>query len=190
MSLTTLPFNITICGLSELRMHRDARVSHVLSILDPEFPAPTAFDDYGAHARLELRFDDIINEQEKLRAPQIEHVEALLAFGAGLEKEPNAHLLVHCHMGISRSTASTALLVAQAAPDMAPENIFNELLKIRPQIWPNLRIIEMGDARLGRNGTMVAALRNLYRTQIEHDPSWVSEIRAEGRGREINLAYS
>ena len=185
-----LPFKITICGLSELRLHHAARVSHVLSILDPEFPAPTAFADYGAHEKLELRFDDIIHEQEKLTAPQPEHVEALLAFGAGLESEPAAHLLVHCHMGISRSTASTALLVAQAAPSMAADDIFAELHKIRPQIWPNLRIIEMGDEKLGRNGTLVAALRNLYRTQIERDPKWVDEIRAGGRGREINLAYS
>jgi predicted protein tyrosine phosphatase len=186
----TLPFKITICGLSELRLHRAAQVSHVLSILDPEFPAPTAFADYGAHEKLELRFDDIIHERETLRAPQPEHVEQLLAFGAGLEREPGAHLLVHCHMGISRSTASTALLVAQAAPAMPAEDIFNELLKIRPQIWPNLRIVEIGDAKLGRGGTMVAALRNLYRTQIERDPNWVDEIRAEGRGREINLAFS
>ena len=185
-----LPFRITICGLSELRLHRDAQVSHVLSILDPEFPAPTAFADYGAHDRLELRFDDIIHEQEQLTAPQPAHVEALLAFGAGLEQAPDAHLLVHCHMGISRSTASTALLVAQAAPAMAAADIFAELLKIRPQIWPNLRIIEMGDAKLGRGGALVAALRGLYRTQIERDPRWVDEIRAGGRGREINLAYS
>ncbi len=187
---TPLPFKITICGLSELRQHRDAHVTHVLSILDPEFPAPTAFADYGAHAKLELRFDDIVNEQEKLQAPQPEHVDALLKFGAGLEREPDAHLLVHCHMGISRSTSSTALLVAQAAPDMAPAEIFAELLKIRPQIWPNLRIIEMGDKKLGRNGTMVAALRDLYRLRIEQEPNWVAEMRAEGRGREINLAYS
>lgn len=186
----TLPFKITICGLSELRQHRDARVTHVLSILDPEFPAPAAFADYGAHKKLELRFDDIINEQERLKAPQPEHVEALLKFGAGLERERDAHLLVHCHMGISRSTSSTALLVAQSAPAMPPAAIFSELRKIRPQIWPNLRIIEMGDKRLGRDGTMVTALRDLYRSQIERDPNWVAEMRAEGRGREINLAYS
>ena len=185
-----LPFPITICGLSELRLHRNAQVSHVLSILDPAFPAPDVFGDYGAHMRLELRFDDIIHEQEKLRAPQMADVEALLGFGRALDAEPAAHLLVHCHMGISRSTASTALLVAQKCPGAAANDIFNELLKIRPQIWPNLRLIEMGDKMLGRNGAMIAGLRNLYRTQIERDPNWVAEMRAEGRGREINLAYS
>ncbi len=186
----TLPFKITICGLSELRQHAAARVTHVLSILDPDWPAPSAFADYGAHQKLELRFDDIINEEPRLQAPQLSHVEALLKFGAGLEREPDAHLLVHCHMGISRSTSSTALLVAQAAPQMPPAEIFTELHKIRPQIWPNLRIIEMGDKLLNRNGTLLAALRELYRAQIERDPSWVPNMRAEGRGREINHAYT
>ena len=182
----TLPFKVTICGLTELHQHSTAQVSHVLSILDPEFPVPTAFGDYGAHKKLELRFDDIIHEREKLRAPRIEHVEQLLGFGAGLK--PDAHLLVHCHMGISRSTASTALLVAQAAPGMEAADIFSALRQIRPQIWPNLRIIEMGDEKLGRGGSLVAALRDLYRTQIELDASWVELIRAEGRGREVDLA--
>lgn len=182
-----LPFKVTICGLTELRLHRAAQVSHVLSILDPAYPVPDAFADYGAHAKLELRFHDIIVEREAEVLPQQAHVDQVLEFGADLAAD--AHLLVHCHMGISRSTASTALLVAQAAPEMAAEDIFGELLKIRPQIWPNLRIVEMGDERLGRGGSMVAAVRNLYRTQIERDPKWVDEIRGEGRAREINLAF-
>jgi len=185
-----LPFKITICGLAELRLHRNARVSHVLSILDPEFPAPAVFADYGAHAKLELRFDDIIQEEDSLRAPQMADVQALLDFGRSLDAEPNAHLLVHCHMGVSRSTASTALLVAQKCPTAPADEIFMELLKIRPQIWPNLRLIELGDAALGRNGELVAGLRNLYRTQIGHDPALVADMRAGGRAREINLAYS
>ena len=181
-----LPFKITICGLTELRLHRAAKVSHVLSILDPAYPVPEAFTDYGAHKKLELRFHDIIQAHGAQELPQLAHVEQVLEFGADLAAD--AHLLVHCHMGISRSTASTALLVAQAAPEMPAEDIFNELLKIRPQIWPNLRIIEMGDAKLGRGGTMISALRNLYRIQIERNPNWIDEIRGEGRGREINLA--
>ena len=68
----TLPFKITVCGLAELNLHRGAKVSHVLSILDPEYPAPEVFGTYGEHAKLELRFDDIIEEAPGLlRAPAI-----------------------------------------------------------------------------------------------------------------------
>ena len=56
------PFRITVCGIEELSGHCDANVSHVLSILDPEWPVPEAFGAFGEHARLELRFHDIIDE--------------------------------------------------------------------------------------------------------------------------------
>jgi hypothetical protein len=37
-----------------------AGVSHVVSILDPDWPMPSAFGACGEHQRLELRFDDLI----------------------------------------------------------------------------------------------------------------------------------
>lgn len=181
-----LPFKITVCGVSELYDHRAANVTHVLSIIDPESPSPDEFYDYGAHRRLELRFLDIVATEPRPYAPQISDIEALLAFGAGLEYEPDAHLLVHCHMGISRSTAAAALLLAQAAPQLPADDLFNHLLAMRAQTWPNLRIIELGDEILGRNGTLVAGVRNLYITQLERDANWAHA----GRAREIRLAYS
>jgi hypothetical protein len=94
-----------------------------LSILDPDWPVPDAFGAYGDHARLEFRFNDVIEESYPDRsAPQQEHVADLLAFGRGLLGVPHddAHHLLHCHAGISRSTASKALVLAQALPDVRP----------------------------------------------------------------------
>ncbi len=186
----TLPFKITICGLAELDLHRDAKVSHVLSILDPEWPVPEVFGEYGEHEKLELRFHDIIEDEPESLPPQLFHVKQLLAFGRSLVREParQAHLLVHCHAGISRSSASLALLVAQAAPSRPAEKIFADILAIRPQIWPNLRIIEMGDALLKRNGELVAAVAAIYRHQIENEPGLADNFRAFGRGREVDAA--
>jgi predicted protein tyrosine phosphatase len=56
----TASFKITVCGIEELTEHCEARVSHVVSILDPAWPVPLALDTYREHERLELRFDDII----------------------------------------------------------------------------------------------------------------------------------
>jgi hypothetical protein len=42
-----LPFRITVCGLDELAGRCEARISHVLSILDPEWPVPEAFGTFG-----------------------------------------------------------------------------------------------------------------------------------------------
>jgi hypothetical protein len=41
----------------------DAKVSHVVSILDPEWPVPEVFGTFGEHAKLGLRFHDIIDER-------------------------------------------------------------------------------------------------------------------------------
>ncbi|MGC1411717.1 MAG: protein-tyrosine-phosphatase [Acetobacteraceae bacterium] len=188
---TFAPFKITVCGIEELSGHRDANVSHVLSILDPEWPVPEAFDTFGEHAKLELRFHDIIDVRDAdMIAPQQEHVAELLTFGRGLLDEPpaDAHLLVHCHAGVSRSTASIALILAQSLPDVSAGRIFEEVLRIRPQAWPNLRILELGDAQLDRRGELVAAAAGIYRTQLDARQYRVDQMRSNGRGREIEAA--
>jgi predicted protein tyrosine phosphatase len=112
-----IPFDMTICGIEELGGHAALGATHVLSILDPEYPVPEAFGQYGEHARLERRFHDIIDPTPDMILPTAEDVAAILAFGRDLDAEaPPATLLVHCHAGISRSTAAMALLLAQAMP--------------------------------------------------------------------------
>ena len=93
--------------------------------------------------------------------PTREHVRQLLAFGRGLTAEADAHLLVHCHAGVSRSSASMALLLAQAMPECPGPDLFREILRIRPEIWPNLRIIELGDHALGRDGALISPLQRM-----------------------------
>jgi predicted protein tyrosine phosphatase len=188
---TISPFKTSVCGIEELAGHRESRVSHVLSILDPDWPVPDAFGTYGEHARLELRFHDVIEETDpEMFAPQQEHVADLLAFGRGLLEVPHddAHLLVHCHAGISRSTAAMALVLAQALPDAPADRIFEEVLRIRPQAWPNLRILEIGDVMLSRRGELVAAAAGVYRIQLDRRHYLTEQMRAGGRGREIETA--
>jgi predicted protein tyrosine phosphatase len=187
---TIAPFRISVCGIEELADHCDTAVSHVLSILDPEWPVPEVFGEFGEHAKLELRFHDVIEEHDEMIAPRQEHVANLLAFGRGLMAEPSrdAHLLVHCHAGVSRSTASMALILAQALPAVPPVRIFEEVLRIRSKAWPNLRILELGDAQLGRRGELAAAAAGIYREQLDRRPHLAEQMRAGGRGREIEAA--
>lgn len=187
---TIAPFQITVCGIEELEGHCETGVSHVLSILDPGWPVPPAFGAFGEHERLELRFNDVIEETPDREPPQPEHVEALLAFGRDLMAEPRrgAHLLVHCHAGISRSTASMTLMLAQALPDRPASEIVEEVMRIRSKAWPNLRIIEIGDAMLGRGGTLVAAVPEAYRRQLARRPDLAEMMTEAGRGREVAAA--
>ena len=182
------PFPITICGLDELAGHCATGATHGRAILDPEWPVPEAFGQYGEHARLERRFHDIVDETPGSILPQPEHVEQILAFGRGLMGEPGTSLLVHCHAGISRSTASMALILAQALPDEPAEAVTGMVHAIREKAWPNLRIIELGDAMLGRGGTLVQATHALHRAQIERRPHIAELMTQGGRGREVQAA--
>lgn len=181
------PFDITVCGIEELGGYCQVGVSHVLSILDPGHPPLPAFGAFGEHERLELRFHDIIDPRPDMIVPQAAEVELLLRFGRDLlaEPAPAAHLLVHCHAGISRSTASMMLILAQARPDRPADAVMAEIRRIRPQAWPNLRILELGDAMLGRDGTLVAAAHAHYRDYLTRNPAWAQTMLAAGRSREI-----
>jgi predicted protein tyrosine phosphatase len=181
-------FQITVCGVAELEGHSARGVTHVLSILDPGFPDPDAFGAFGEHERLDLRFHDIVDEAPGLRLAQREDAEAVLRFGRDLMREPGAHLMVHCHMGISRSSAAMALILAQARPDRPALEAVAEVRRIRPRIWPNLRLIELGDALLGRSGELVEAAVARYRHVVERRPEVGEMMTQMGRGREVRKA--
>ena len=186
------PFMITVCGLEELAGHADRQVSHVLSILDPDQPEPEAFGAYGEHARLELKFHDIIEETPGFRAPQPEDVAKMLEFGRDILRDPEnlRHLLVHCHMGISRSTAAMALLLAQALPDAPASEVMAHIVRIREKAWPNLRILIFGEEQLGRKGELSSAAGAVYRLQLERRPEIKTFFAESGRGREIEIALN
>ncbi len=182
---------LTICGLTELGAFRDASVTHVLSILDPGYPEPADFADYGPHKRLTLRFDDVIDPGIGLMPPEPHHVEALLEFGKGLTAaidDPLRHLLVHCHAGISRSTASMTILLAEARPETEEDLLFEHIREIRPQAWPNSRMIGIADALLNREGRLIAALRRHYSEQIRLRPDIAEMIERVGRKKEVAMA--
>jgi predicted protein tyrosine phosphatase len=90
-----------VCGLDELAFHSRGTSTHVLSILDPEQPEPTALGSYSPDRLLRLRFHDAIEHSPGVKLPTIEDVAAILAFGSRFSA--GARPLVHCHFGISRS---------------------------------------------------------------------------------------
>jgi predicted protein tyrosine phosphatase len=183
---------LTICGISELPDQRDRSVTHVLSILDPDHPDPEAFAAYDPHHRTILRFHDIINPIEGMILPEPEHVAAVLRFGdevaAGSAERSEGHLLVHCHMGISRSTAAMLTLLAQTNPEESEDRLFERLTDIRPQAWPNSLMIAFADDLLSRNGRLTDALRRHYGRQIRRMPQYVQFMHDLGRNREVEMA--
>ena len=183
---------LTICGLDELSDHRTRGVTHVLSILDPNHPVPSDFGSYDSHHRTTLFFHDVIEPNGREVLPRRDHVEAILEFGrtlaADTTRREDVHLLVHCHMGVSRSTAAAAILIAQADPGLDAETIFARLLSVRRQAWPNSLMVAFADELLGRDGRLSAALAQLYAKQLGEHPETEFFMREHGRGSEIDMA--
>jgi predicted protein tyrosine phosphatase len=183
---------LTVCGIEELPDQRVRNVTHVLSLLDPEHPELDVFHSYARHHRTTLRFHDIIATAPGRVMPQPEHVDAILKFGSEFQaqQDPDAssHLLVHCHMGVSRSTAAMLSLMAQANPDESAESLFARLVAIRPQAWPNSQMIGFADEQLGRKGDLNAALARHYGRQIKGRPDFVDWMTRLGRQAELNMA--
>ena len=70
-------------------------------------------------------------------APQRNDIERLLQFGRSMMRSRSqGRLLIHCHAGLSRSTAAAVLLLAQAQLDRPPEAAVSRMLEIRPNAWP------------------------------------------------------
>jgi len=182
------PFAITICGIPEIEEHSTAGITHILSIHDPDLLDPPEFGRFPPHRRLALRFHDIIEPRPRQIAPSRADVERLLEFGREVEGAPRGHLLIHCHAGVSRSTAAAALILAQAVPERPAHEVFAAIVRIRPRAWPNLRILEFGDDILGRSGDIVAAVPDVYRGVLDRQPQLEEAMIEGGRLREVLAA--
>jgi predicted protein tyrosine phosphatase len=191
MTAKLLP-DLTICGLDELGDHSARAVTHVLSILDPNWPEPEAFWTYDPHHRIEMHFNDAIEPGPGIELPQARHVEEILAFGNTFQRDlaarREAHLLIHCHAGISRSTAAMTALLMQADPEETEERIFERLVAIRPKAWPNSLMIGFADDLLGRGGRLTAALRRHYGRRLTRRPELADVMAGLNRAREVDMA--
>ncbi|HYC64835.1 MAG TPA: protein-tyrosine phosphatase family protein [Reyranellaceae bacterium] len=178
------PFKVTICGIPELHLHAKSSVSHVLSIIDTHEPKPMALDHYLDVDHELVRFDDIVAEYPGFEACTPQHMERILKFGERAHEKADGHVLVHCHAGVSRSTAAAAILMAQFAPG-EEEAAFLRLLTLRKHGWPNTRMVEFADKILDRRGAMMEGLKAYRRALLAEKPHLQEIIRNIGRGHEI-----
>jgi predicted protein tyrosine phosphatase len=180
---------LTVCGLEELDYHSARDVTHVLSILDPNWPEPPAFWAFAPHLRMTLHFHDAIEPAPEIVLPQAADVQSILAFGRDLGDDVG-HLLIHCHAGISRSTAAMLMILAQAFPGEDEGEIVERLLRIRAQAWPNARMIGFADEFLGRRGRLMAATNRIYARHLAARPEFADVMRGLGRTSEVEAGLA
>ncbi len=115
-------------------------------------------------------------------------MDAILAFGRDLEDA--SHVLVHCHYGLSRSTAALLMLFAQGRRRTDATALVERLHALREPAWPNARMIAFADAALGRGGDLSEAVRRLHALQLRVRPHLADLLRGLGRGEEVEAALA
>jgi hypothetical protein len=91
----------------------------------------------------------IINNLEK-EGPSEQHVNNIISFIQPLvDSDKVFNLGVNCFAGVSRSTAIG--IIAWVIQGKTPKEALDEIIKVRYQAWPNLRILRFASERLGQD---------------------------------------
>ena len=138
------------------------RPSHLISLLRPsamseemgETPSGIPSENH-----LRLEFSDIAEAEAGMTAPEARHVSDLLDFVLKWEKD--APLLIHCHAGISRSTAAVFITLCALNPDRRETEIASLLRARAPHAHPNRGLIGLADSALQREGRMRDAIKKM-----------------------------
>ena len=149
---------LIVCPMGQLKgqvfQHPPARI---VSLLAPGQTAPKL----PPVPRLALAFHDIDAPRRGLVAPDRDMVQTLLDFAAEWrEPEP---MLVHCWMGISRSTAAALIVACALRPERSELEAAQALRAASPTATPNPLMIALADDLLGRQGRLVAAAKAIGR---------------------------
>ena len=152
---------IHVCSLSRLqKIVEDTGARHVVSLIGDEARLERP-DCIAPENHLWLRFHDISAPLDGYIMPGEQHVAELLDFVGEWDRQ--APLVVHCYMGISRSTATAFTTVCALNPRRDEDSIAQALRRASPTATPNRRIVSIADRLLGRDGRMIAAIETIGR---------------------------
>ena len=140
-------FPIHICSLEDAR---DADISLYDGIITIENSfEENPFRCEGEYPeQLILRFDDISVYIDDLIEPQEEHVLQALSFA---DKIGDGSILIHCHAGISRSSAIALAIISKRLGSGKEVESIKILEKINPHARPNKLLVWLTDEILDRN---------------------------------------
>ena len=173
--------HIVVCSLSKLsptaRAHAAREMVTLLSKEQDVRRPPGILPDRHLH----LDMNDISARIDGLRPPDDHHISGLITFARKWDR--SAPLLIHCWMGISRSTAAAYIVALALNPDLDETELALELRRRSPSATPNSRMIMLADGALAREGRMVKAIAGIGRgaEAVEGQPFILPlEIRTDG----------
>jgi predicted protein tyrosine phosphatase len=117
--------------------------------------------EIDAARHLFIGMSDITEPLDGHVLPAEEHVRQLIAFAKTWDR--NEPLVVHCHAGVSRSTAAAFIIACVLTPSRHETEIAEAIRRASHTATPNRRMVTIADALLKRSGRMVAAIERIGR---------------------------
>lgn len=154
-----IDFDIKICGrLEATSLIERGWPTRIITLTCEDIPLA------GDH-HLQVAFNDISRPIDGRVLPTMEHLASILAFTQALTADDR--LLVHCMLGISRSTAAAIAILIQHG--MSYDAAFRHIETLRPILLPNQLLIQHCDEHFGLNGALVARVSD-HRTSAIRIP--------------------
>jgi hypothetical protein len=138
-------YNAWITAVDEEDRHKVKRLKNNFSIGNPNFKYFCQFFyDWS-----DQDYDPFIMQNIETMGPRKSQVQNIITFIKEnlVESDVAYNLGVNCFAGISRSTAIG--IIAWVLSGKTPEQALEEILKVRPQAWPNLRILRFASEIIG-----------------------------------------
>ena len=94
--------------------------------------------------------DVYIQKHIEEQGPREQHVNNIISFIQPLvDSDKTINLGINCFAGVSRSTAIG--IIAWAMQGKSPKEALDEIISVRYQAWPNLRMLRFASDRLGQD---------------------------------------
>lgn len=153
-------FRLKVGGLHTLAVDLPVfRPTHMIRLVDPELPEALLQIAAPPEGVLLVRVNDTTHADPL--GPSHDHVADILGFIDSMLTAGGrgpVRLYVHCHAGVSRSTATAYLTLACRHGAGREADAFAELLGLTEKPWPNRSIVAHADALLGCGGRLLAPL--------------------------------
>lgn len=148
--------DITVSGLTWAKRHK-RDFDAVITCEDPDEFWGLRYHSEPYRPQLVLSFSDLdeappspYDQDRRVRLATQEQIEQAIQFG-----KEDRRLLIHCKVGVARSTAvALAILADQHGPGYEKDAL-EALLAIRPVAVPNLHVVMLADDVLGRRGALL-----------------------------------
>lgn len=138
-------FGLKVTGFYEAGLYAPSHTK-MIGLIDPNTKPVETNIQYHVE-----QFHDISGYSPSHEIPRYHNIENVLNFSKTFTDDDK--VLIHCHAGISRSTAIAILVLIQHG--MTIENAFDHVYNIRDVMNPNVTILEIGDIILDLDGKLV-----------------------------------